>query len=268
MSSDQEPTNTEQTPTEINNAEAAPEEPKPVKQQSDPIILEPISISRNAPWPEQPIRRTKSEPIHAVDALELANKFKHTFRTRKELLKAETDKRIKQLKQTQSDISLRLQQRGDEVKQRELRDALNANPKQSPSQTSVSNRTAQLLQQQKRLSQVVSVHRKQFVTQQVKSKEHLETGFNEEQLDAIDTMSKIFEMQIKQSLGLVVDDMEELQLRQEKCLQNISKSKLWFTKEERHTLNEMSTAMDKVPKYRKKLATMTQRVQEINWTVE
>eukprot|EP01083_Nonionella_stella_P291610 992156_1 len=133
---------------------------------------------------------------------------------------------------------------------------------------SVSNRTAELLQQQKLLSQTVSMGRKQFMTEQVRAKENIEIKFNDEQLKAIDIMADIFKTQTKQPLNAVVDDIQELQTRQEKVLANISKSAIWFNKEERKRLNEMSTVMNKVPHYRKKLSSMKQKVQDIQNKVD
>ena len=52
-------------------------------------------------------------------------------------------------------------------------------------------------------------------------------------------------------------------IRQETFLENFSKSSIWFTKEEKERLNEMSRTMNKIPAYKRKLSAMQQKIQDI-----
>ena len=53
-------------------------------------------------------------------------------------------------------------------------------------------------------------------------------------------------------------------MRQDKFLENFSKSSIWFNKEERQRLNEMSRTMNKIPFYRRKLFAMKQKIDDIS----
>eukprot|EP01084_Bolivina_argentea_P275515 469890_1 len=239
---------------------AKPTEPNTVEAKTDTTVSKSDSNSEqdSKSFKKSNIKTTKRKKQEAVDAKELAQKFKRSVKTK-------GDKTISKLKQKQSDITFKIMKHSNELRKKEMRQTLAAT-QQKP--MSVSNRTAELLQQQKLLSQTVSMGRKQFMTEQVRAKENIEIKFNDEQLKAIDIMADIFKTQTKQPLNAVVDDIQELQTRQEKVLANISKSAIWFNKEERKRLNEMSTVMNKVPHYRKKLSSMKQKVQDIQNKVD
>merc|ERR1712228_637157 len=97
-----------------------------------------------------------------------------------------------------------------------------------------------------------------------RASEAMQIELNEEQNKAIDAMSQIFAIQTKEPLLCIVDDIKELQLRQTQILKNASKASIWFNKEQRIRLNEMSKTMNKITAYRKKLHSMKQSVANID----
>jgi len=200
-----------------------------------------------------------------VDAQELAFKLKQKVKT-------ETNHRLNQLKQKQSDISTKLKARELELRRKSLRDALATNSdisyqSHSPrSPRSVSSRTAELLQQQQALSRTINRKRKHSLTERVvqREAENVEIKWSAPQLEAIDVMSDLLLSEMRPTLQSAAEDVEELQMKQCNFLEHFSKSSIWFDKEQRQRLNAMSRAMNKVPSYRRKLAVMQSKMSDID----
>merc|ERR1712087_419223 len=95
-----------------------------------------------------------------------------------------------------------------------------------------------------------------------------EIKWNAEQLSAIDTMGTILTDQMVPSLKSAVEDIAELKIQQCNFLENFTKSSLWFNKEQRQRLNAMSRTMNKVPGYRRKLASIQRKMKSVSWNVE
>merc|ERR1711879_324392 len=98
--------------------------------------------------------------------------------------------------------------------------------------------------------------------------ENVKIQWSKDQLEAIDTVSEILLSEMRPSLESAVEDLDELHLRQCNFLENFSKQSIWFNKEQRQRLNAMSSTMNKVPTYRRKLVAMRKGMNEISKTVE
>mmetsp|Transcript_11989 Transcript_11989/g.18095 ORF Transcript_11989/g.18095 Transcript_11989/m.18095 type:complete len:324 (+) Transcript_11989:27-998(+) len=178
-----------------------------------------------------------------IDPKELALKLKQNFKNR-------TDQTLHQM--------------------REFRNVLSAMTKTTQTDGVVSNKTAQLLQEQKLLSQTVRLQQRQTDIEKIKrqhQQQDMDVQFNEQQLQHIDVMSKLLVQQCQPPLNSLVVDIEELQARQDQFLHQFSRSSIWFNKEQRQRLNEMSKVMNEVPAYRRKLQSMQQKMNDISYKV-